>query len=118
VGARPRLRRPPGRPGVLLHEEPLGTYISKDGKTCYGQIQDAGPGQYNDADYVFGTNDRRPKNTKFNSAGMDVSPALNGCLGFTDLNGDNDHVDWRFVEPADVPGGPWRTLVTTSGVTP
>ena len=92
--------------------------ISTDGKTCYGQIQDAGPGQYNDADYVFGTNDRRPKNTKFNSAGMDVSPALNGCLGFTDLGGDNDHVDWRFVEPADVPGGPWRTLVTTSGVTP
>jgi len=115
-----------GDPGYAGHQaDPAFSYmknrwvqISTDGKTCYGQIQDAGPGQYNDADYVFGTNDRRPKNTKFNSAGMDVSPALNGCLGFTDLTGDTAHVDWRFVEPADVPGGPWRTLVTTSGVTP
>jgi hypothetical protein len=47
---------------------------------------------------------------------MDVSPALNGCLKFTDLNGDNDKVDWQFVDDADVPPGPWSTLVTTSGV--
>ena len=51
-------------------------------RTCYGQIQDAGPGQYHDARYVFGTDDARPVNTEFNGTGMDVSPALNGCLGF------------------------------------
>lgn len=83
---------------------------------CYGQIEDAGPGQYNDADYVFGSTDARPANKKFNGAGMDVSPALNGCLGFTDLDGENDKVDWQFVDQSDVPAGPWLTIVTTSQV--
>ncbi len=92
--------------------------ISKGARTCYGQIQDAGPGQYNDAEYVFGSDDQRPKNTKFNSAGMDVGPALNGCLGFTDLNGADERVAWRFVEFDNVPDGPWRTRVTAGGVTP
>ena len=91
--------------------------IVRGSQTCYGQIQDAGPGQYNDAAYVFGSNDARPANTKFNGAGMDVSPALNGCLGFRDLNGENDVVSWQFVEASDVPAGPWLNLVTTSGVT-
>jgi hypothetical protein len=91
--------------------------VIKDGQTCYGQIQDAGPGQYDDAEYVFGTDDRRPVNAKFNGAGMDVSPALNGCLGFADINGENDKVDWQFVDDKDVPDGPWRTVVTTSQVT-
>ncbi|TKV61721.1 hypothetical protein FDO65_09275 [Nakamurella flava] len=91
--------------------------IRRGDRSCYAQIQDAGPGQYDDADYVFGSDDRRPLNQEFNGAGMDVSPAVNGCLGFTDLNGENDRVDWRFVDDADVPVGPWRNLVTTSGVT-
>ena len=90
--------------------------ITKGGRTCYGQIEDAGPGQYNDAEYVFGSDDRRPANPDFNGAGMDVSPALNGCLGFAELNGESDQVDWRFVDAVDVPSGPWRTVVTTSGV--
>lgn len=47
---------------------------------------------------------------------LDVSPALNGCLGFAALDGALDRVDWRFVEAADVPPGPWWRLVTTSGV--
>jgi hypothetical protein len=91
--------------------------ITKGGQTCYAQIQDAGPGQYNDAEYVFGGDDRRPKNSNFNSAGMDVSPAVNGCLGFSDINGQDDLVDWRFVEEVDVPPGPWLTVVTRSQVT-
>ena len=91
--------------------------ITKGDQTCYGQIQDAGPGQYNDADYVFGSADQRPANAKFNGAGMDVSPALNGCLGFADVNGQDDRVDWRFVESADVPSGPWQTVITSSPVT-
>ncbi|CAM3071901.1 LGFP repeat-containing protein [Prescottella defluvii] len=84
--------------------------------TCYGQIQDAGPANYHDADYVFGADDRRPASDEFNGAGLDVSPALNGCLGFRELDGQNDRVDWQFVDEGDVPPGPWLTLVTTSGV--
>lgn len=90
--------------------------LKKDGAICYGQIQDAGPGNYNDAAYVFGTDDARPANTKYNGAGLDVSPALNGCLGFSELNGQNDRVDWQFVDEADVPDGPWRLIVTASPV--
>jgi hypothetical protein len=51
-------------------------------------------------------------------AGLDVSPALNGCLRFTDLNGQDDTLDWQFVDDADVPPGPWRTIITTQGLTP
>ncbi|WP_231511425.1 hypothetical protein [Arthrobacter sp. UNC362MFTsu5.1] len=86
--------------------------IRKDGKECYGQIQDAGPGEYQDKEYVFGANDARPANKKFNGAGMDVSPALNGCLGFSTLNGEADKVDWQFVDQKDVPPGPWLDVVT------
>lgn len=90
--------------------------IKKGDRVCYGQIQDAGPGQYNDSAYVFGSNDPRPKNKRYGAAGMDVSPALNGCLGFASLDGTGDLVDWRWIRAADVPAGPWKTLVTTSGV--
>ncbi|WP_167042541.1 hypothetical protein [Salinibacterium sp. ZJ454] len=90
--------------------------IRANGRTCYGQIQDAGPGEYHDAQYVFGTDDARPANQRYNNAGMDVSPALNGCLRFKDLNGENDRVNWQFVEFEDVPEGPWLRIVTTSGV--
>jgi hypothetical protein len=47
---------------------------------------------------------------------MDVSPALRDCLGFTGLNNDENTVDWRFVDDAQVPPGPWRRLVTTRQV--
>ncbi len=91
-----------------------------NGSTCYGQIQDAGPSHgnlYHDAAYVFGSSDARPVQKRYNNAGMDVSPALNGCLGFADLNGDHDLVSWQFVDDADVPDGPWLRIVTDSGVT-
>lgn len=90
-----------------------------NGRTCYGQIEDAGPSHgrlYHDAAYVFGERDRRPRQRKFNNAGMDVSPALNGCLGFAELNGKRDRVDWRFIDNRAVPNGPWRRVVTRSGV--
>ncbi len=86
--------------------------LTSRGRTCYGQIQDAGPGKYHDARYVFGHGDARPASKRYNNAGMDVSPALNGCLGFRSLNGDRDRVDWQFVDARDVPRGPWRRLVT------
>ncbi|MDQ1084404.1 MULTISPECIES: hypothetical protein [Microbacterium] len=90
--------------------------LHRDGHLCYGQIQDAGPGEYRDAVYVFGEDDRRPANTRYNGAGLDVSPALNGCLGFADLDGDGDRVDWAFVDDDDVPAGPWKRIVTDSPV--
>lgn len=90
--------------------------LEKDGNTCYGQIQDAGPAIYDDAAYVFGSGDPRPANLRFNNAGLDVSPALNGCLGFAQLDGQDDRVAWRFVDDADVPEGPWTRIVTSSPV--
>ncbi|MFI5429513.1 hypothetical protein [Aeromicrobium sp. UC242_57] len=86
--------------------------LRRGDRTCFGQIEDAGPGQYTDAAYVFGDDDRRPANHKFNNAGLDVSPAINGCLGFSELNGQDDRVDWRFVDDIDVPQGPWTKVVT------
>jgi hypothetical protein len=90
--------------------------IMRNGRTCYGQIEDAGPGAYDDHQYVFGTGDPRPANRLYNGAGLDVSPALTGCLGFTELNGDDNRVSWQFVDAVDVPSGPWARLVTTQGV--
>ncbi len=95
-----------------------------NGNVCYGQIEDAGPSSgtaYHDAAYVFGSTNLRPANTDFSAdaaqgAGMDVSPALNGCLGFAELDGSGDHVSWSFVDRANVPAGPWLTVQTTSGV--
>ena len=89
--------------------------LQKGGNVCYGQVEDAGPAIYDDAAYVLG--DARPKNTRFNGAGLDVSPALNGCLAFTGpVDGASDRVDWRFVEQSDVPAGPWTRIVTTDPV--
>lgn len=84
--------------------------LVKGAQTCYGQIADAGPGEYHDAAYVFGVDDTRPFNSRYGGAGMDVSPALNGCLGFTDLDGDDDVLDWQFVDVGDVPEGPWSRV--------
>jgi hypothetical protein len=90
-----------------------------NGNTCYGQNEDAGPSHgslYHDAAYVFGTTDAQPVQGQFNDAGMDVSPALNGCLGYAELDGEDDHVSWSFVDDVDVPAGPWKIVVTKSGV--
>lgn len=90
-----------------------------NGKTCYGQVEDAGPSHdslYHDAAYVFGTTDARPVQGQFNDSGLDVSPALNGCLGFAELDGDGDRVSWRFVDAARVPRGPWSVEITTRGI--
>lgn len=86
--------------------------VTSRGHTCYGQIEDAGPGKYHDAAYVFGDDDARPASKRYNNAGMDVSPALNGCLHFRSLDGDRDKVDWRYVDARDVPSGPWKRIVT------
>ncbi len=93
--------------------------LGPNGKACYGQVEDAGPSHddlYHDARYVFGTRNARPVQGDFNDAGLDVSPALNGCLGFKELDGDGDRVSWRFVDARAVPKGPWSRVVTTRQV--
>lgn len=92
--------------------------VGPNGQTCYGQVEDAGPGGYHDAAYVFGTTDARPANRKYQGAGMDVSPALTGCLGFDGLDNTDNHVNWQFVDRQAVPAGPWTRIITTSGVRP
>ena len=90
--------------------------LTKDGRTCYGQVQDAGPGTYHDRAYVFGSTNARPANKRYNGAGVDVSPALNGCLHYAELDGEDDRIAWRFIEADKVPNGPWRRVITTSQV--
>jgi len=84
--------------------------VASDGNVAYGQWEDVGPFQSDDFDYVFG--DAGPANTLNDRAGIDVSPAIRDALH---LNGEQP-VSWRFVDRADVPAGPWLSLVTTSGV--
>ena len=115
MGRRSRLPGDRRRSDREPHEEPLGPPrrerqgLLRAGAGC-------GTGVYDDAAYVFGAHDRRPANTEFNGAGLDVSPALNGCLAFSELDGEDDLVDWQFVEVDEVPAGPWGIIVTTSGV--
>lgn len=91
--------------------------IMANGRTCYGQIEDAGPADdghgnphYDDRKYVFGYNDSRPINKSYNGAGMDISPALGACLGGA-FNSDLK-VNWQWVEASDVPQGPWTRIIT------
>jgi hypothetical protein len=90
--------------------------ITKGDMVCYGQIEDAGPYQYNDYRYVFGSNRIKPHNKRAHRAGMDVSPAVRDYLGFQGLNDDSNKVNWQFVQAKDVPNGPWKQIVTTSQV--
>jgi hypothetical protein len=90
-----------------------------NGNVCYGQIEDAGPSHdnlYHDSAYVFGANNIQPLQGNFNDTGMDVSPALNGCLGFKELDGSSDKISWQFIDSVNVPDGPWKKIVTTSQV--
>jgi hypothetical protein len=90
--------------------------LMRDGRVCYAQWEDSGPYVYDDARYVFGSDDPRPRNRRANRAGIDVSPAVRDCLGFTGLNDDRNKVDWQFVDRAAVPDGPWLRVVTTRQV--
>jgi hypothetical protein len=70
-------------------------------KICYAQWEDVGPFRTDSAGYVFG--DERPLQNVNHGAGIDVSPAVRDYLGLGSLS----LVDWRFVEEAEVPLGPW-----------
>ncbi|MFZ4775597.1 MAG: hypothetical protein ACOYM3_09555 [Terrimicrobiaceae bacterium] len=78
--------------------------IRRGNRVCYAQWEDAGPFRTDHAGYVFGN--ERPKPNLNKGAGLDVSPAVRDFLGMDDT----DLTDWKFVEFADVPTGPWATF--------
>lgn len=84
--------------------------VRHQGHTCYAQWQDVGPNGEDDFAYVFGAGE--PVNTFGVRAGLDVSPALWKCLQMPD----NGYTEWAFVDFAEVPAGPWKDIVTTSGI--
>ncbi len=75
--------------------------IRKGGRVAYAQWEDAGPFRTDHWQYVFGHDRPRPNLNK--GAGLDVSPAVRDYLGM----GETDVTDWRFVDFAEVPRGPW-----------
>jgi len=70
-------------------------------KVAYAQWEDCGPFRTDHWQYVFGN--ERPKPNLNHGAGLDVSPAVRDYLGMNDT----DVTDWKFVEFAEVPTGPW-----------
>jgi len=85
--------------------------VRRRGRSCFAQWEDVGPFSEDDFDFVFG-DAKSPNNTIGVRAGLDVSPAVWDYLGMTD----NEMTDWRFVDVGDVSDGPWRNVVTTSGI--
>jgi hypothetical protein len=84
--------------------------IKFEHKEVFAQWQDCGPALHDDVEYVFGNS--RPSNTFGLCAGLDVSPAVQDYLGFKG----SATIDWQFVDEEEVPSGPWRDIVTTSGI--
>ena len=78
--------------------------IRRGDSVCYAQWEDAGPFRSDHASYVFGN--ERPEPNLNKGAGLDVSPAVRDFLGMDDT----DVTDWKFVEFADVPAGPWAAF--------
>ncbi|WP_456382836.1 endo alpha-1,4 polygalactosaminidase [Hydrogenimonas sp.] len=100
----------PGLPEDRSYCKNRWVEIAKGDRKVYAQWEDAGPFGENDAAYVFG--DASPRNALNDHAGIDLSPAVRDYLGAEDI----DEVEWRFVDAEDVPGGPWKEIVTVSGV--
>lgn len=82
--------------------------IRQGRKICYAQWEDCGPFVTDDWPYVFGY--ARPRNRENNAAGLDVSPSVRDYLQLRS----GARCDWRFVELAEVPPGPWRRYGTNN----
>ncbi len=78
--------------------------IHHGGKTVFAQWEDCGPFRTDHWQYVFGNGSVRPKPNLNRGAGLDISPAARDYLGM----GKNDFCDWKFVDAASVPDGPWK----------
>jgi hypothetical protein len=76
--------------------------IHHAGKTAFAQWEDCGPFRTDHWQYVFGN--ERPRPNLNRGAGLDISPAVRDYLGM----GKNDICDWKFVDAASVPDGPWK----------
>jgi len=76
--------------------------IHHGGKTVFAQWEDCGPFRTDHWQYVFGN--ERPRPNLNRGAGLDISPAVRDYLGM----GKNDLCDWKFVDAASVPDGPWK----------
>jgi len=76
--------------------------IHHGGKTVFAQWEDCGPFRTDHWQYVFGN--ERPRPNLNRGAGLDISPAVRDYLGL----GKNDLCDWKFVDSASVPDGPWK----------
>ena len=76
--------------------------IQHGSRIAYAQWEDCGPFRTDHYQYVFG-NDRPLPNLN-GGAGLDVSPAVRDYIG---MNATKDVCSWRFVEPNEVPSGPW-----------
>jgi len=92
--------------------------VQHNDTVCYAQVNDCGPYEYDDSEYVFALNGKAhtPKNKRANNDGMDVSPALRDCLHFKGLNNADNKINWRFISALAVPDGPWKEFVTSSNV--
>jgi hypothetical protein len=77
--------------------------IRRGNRTCYAQWEDCGPFRTDHYQYVF--QNERPKPNLNRGAGLDVSPAVRDYLHLQPT----DVTDWKFVDVADVPVGPWRS---------
>jgi hypothetical protein len=75
--------------------------VRKGNRTCYAQWEDVGPFQTDHWEYVFGTDRPRPNLNR--GAGLDISPAVRDYLQVQQT----DTTDWKFIESAEVPPGPW-----------
>lgn len=95
--------KPIAKGGSLLKNQ--WVKINRLGKTVYAQLEDVGPFEEDDVDYVFGSNQ------PINEVGIDLSPATAAYLG---ING-SGIVSWQFVDPTTIPEGPWADIVTQSG---
>ncbi len=86
---------------------------SGNGKWVYAQWADAGPYYYDDVDYVFGSA-APANNTDIPKAGIDLSPSV--CLALKQelksWGANSFNVEWQFVDPENVPNGPWKQHVS------
>jgi hypothetical protein len=83
--------------------------VRANGRDCYAQWEDVGPFGEEDFAFVFG-DAALPRNALNDRAGLDVSPAVWHYLGMKE----NGLAAWRFVDPSEVPAGPWSEIVTAS----
>lgn len=84
--------------------------VHHKGRIAYAQWKDVGPFTIDDWPYVF--KGERPRPNSNQNAGIDISPAVRDFLG---LRGNAD-VDWRFVEDAEVPDGPWAKWIAPPAI--